>query len=196
MSQQINLRIERPPGPRFSAAIAALCLVLVLSVMLGYWQLQRHNTDLRQQSLAQGERQLEALRMNRQGLQAELGARIARREARAAATEHGRRQLSAALRERLGSGEFGSPGGYARHLEILAQIPGAGVWLTAIAISRAGKVMTLEGRAVDRNAVLAYAEVLNSRFAALEVSFAALELNAGAGDAAQGGTVPLTFRLH
>lgn len=196
MSQQINLMIARPPGPRFSAAMAVLAVVLVMFAMLGYWQFQRHNTGMRQQRLAQDEREHQTLRLNRDGLQAELAARTARRQARLAATDSGRRILSPALQTRLGSGEFGSASGYARHLEILAQIPGTGVWLTSIAITRAGKGMSLEGRALDRKAVLAYAEVLNSRFAALDLAFSALELNAVADESASGSAVPVTFRLY
>lgn len=195
MSQQINLMIVRPPGPRFSAGVGALMLLVLLSAMLGYGLLQQHNTSLLQQRVEQGERQLEALRQDRQGRQAELGARQARRAALAAA-DKGRRQLGEGLQQRLVGGEFGSADGYFRHLEILTQIPGAGVWLNSIAITRAGKAMSLEGQAVDREAVLAYVKVLNQRFAVLNVRFEALELNAMVTGAEAGGDAPVMFKLQ
>ena len=196
MSQQINLRVAPPPGPRLSAGRAVLLLLLVPCVMLAYWQLQRHHTGRQQQALVQGQLQIEALQQDKLQHQTELDARLARRAALAAANARGRRQLSAALRARLGSGEFGSVTGHGRHLDTLARMPGLGVWLTSIAINQAGRVVRLEGQAMDRKAVLEYAKVLNQRFEVLQVSFSALELGVQARDAAREAEAAVTFSLH
>lgn len=196
MSQQINLRVLPPPGPRLSAGRAALLLLLVSCVMFAYWQLQRHHTVRLQQALARGQLQIEALQQDKLQGQSELDARLARRAALAVASARGRRPLSAALRARLGSGEFGSISGHGRHLDTLARMPGLGVWLTSIAISRAGRVVSLEGQAMDRKAVLEYAKILNHRFEVLQVSFAALEIGVQVPDAAREAEAAVTFSLH
>lgn len=199
---QVNLWVKPPPGPRFSAAVAALGLGVTILAMLGWWQWEHsHSADLEAQ-LAQDGRRLESLRAELRARQAEL------QTLRVAGTAAvGGRRLDEPLMARLRSGEFGSLQGYAGYLDTLATIPGKGVSLSAITITRAGKEMRLQGQAIDEAAVLDYAATLNERFAPRGVSFAAIELSAGQTGGEKDGkkegetgserrTPPLSFRLY
>ena len=203
---QVNLWVKPPPGPRFSAAVAALGLGVTVVAMLGWWQWEHSRSADLEAQLAQDGQRLEALRAELRSRQAELQSlRVA------GAAGVGGRRLDEALMARLRSGEFGSLQGYAGHLDTLATIPGKGVSLSAIAITRAGKEMRLQGQAIDEAAVLDYAATLNERFASRGVSFAAIELSAGQAGGEKDGqkdgqkdgetdgerrAPPLSFRLY
>ena len=162
MSQQINLLPRPPAAPAISAKRALLGLGLWIVVQGAYAQWQQIQSQKAQQAALKIERQLHAQQAILSTLQRKLGETGSPNDiaAQIAALEPQTR-VSKDLLTRLESGELGSLGGYAPQLTAMAGIRQQGVWLTAIAITNAGRSLRVEGRALQKEQILFYARNLN-----------------------------------
>lgn len=199
MSQQINLLKQRHE-PIGSALLALGALVLMLVGLLGYGggllaeasRLQK-TANVSTQGLAQVKQGLQDLR---QRLAAEndrpaLKAEIEELKPKAEAFKQ--------LVDQVRSGGLGSAEGYANHLNALARVSEAGLWLTQVKVSNSGKVVHISGRALRNEAVMRYAKRLNESFAGFGVQFNSLEMTpenvAKAGDVGKPVLTTVAFKL-
>lgn len=168
-SQQINLQGQKKNELDFSrAAVAALGLVLVL--LLGFWGMRLWETAAARAAEAASARQLQEANARLQTLvqqsESDLGIKIAAIKPQAEAAQNILAQ----------AGNLGSQQGYARYFSSLAAIAEDELWLTNVAVEKAGKSVRLGGRALHKESVIRYAQQLNAFFADSGVQFTALEL--------------------
>ncbi len=199
MSQQINLLTQRRE-PIGSALLALASVALMLVGLLAYWSVLLTDSNRLQQSVSAGQQEsvrvkalLQAAQQRQTGghdgaaLKAELV--VLRPQAEAV------RQLVDQLR----SGTLGSREGYASHLTSLASISEDGLWLTNVAVSNAGKVVRISGRALRNESVMRYAGRLNAALAAQGVQFNSLEMTpeslARAGEPGKPVLTTVAFKL-
>lgn len=176
MSQQINL-LDRARAPVGSALAALAVVAVVLLGLLAYEiRLGVEAAGLRKAADA-GQRELDqvkaAMQAQRQRADANndasaIKAEIAALKPKAEAVKQ--------LVDPIRNGSLGNPEGYARYLGTLASVPEEGLWLTSVSITNAGKVMTLNGRALRNESVLKYAKRLNTAFAPQGVQFNSVEM--------------------
>ena len=176
MSQQINL-LDRPRAPVGSALAALAVVAVVLLGLLAYEaQMGVENARLRKAADA-GQRELNqvkaAMQAMRQRADADNDASAIKTEIDALKPKAEAVKL---LVEPIRNGSLGSAEGYARYLATLASVPEEGLWITSVSITNAGKVMTLNGRALRNESVLKYAKRLNEAFAPHGVQFNSVEM--------------------
>ncbi|MEO0316791.1 MAG: hypothetical protein RL404_468 [Pseudomonadota bacterium] len=162
MSLQINLLPVAPKPQKLSArrsvAVAGLSLLL-LTLHATWLGIQRdeavRGADQSRQQLQQQQQLLKALqkRLGDTEREGNIAAQIAALEPQT--------KVSRELLDALKSGELGSLEGYGAQLTDLASLRSAGVWVTAVRITNAGRNVRVEGRALSKNDVLPYARQLN-----------------------------------
>lgn len=176
MSQQINL-LDRPREP-VGSALGGLAVVAVVLLGLVSYEAElvvetnrlRKAADAGQRDLTQVNAAMQAMRQRADAdndataIKAEIDALKPKAEA------------VQQLLEPIRNGSLGSTEGYARYLSTLASVSEEGLWLTNVSITNAGKVMTLNGRALRNESVLKYAKRLNEAFASYGVQFNSVEM--------------------
>ncbi len=176
MSQQINLLKQRHE-PIGSALLALASAALMLVGLLAYWGVLLADANRLQQTVSAGKQELARVKAALQAVQqrqaggndgATLKAELAALRPKVEAV----RQLVDQVR----SSGLGSPEGYASYLTTLASISEDGLWLTHVAVSNAGKVVRISGRALRNESVIRYAGRLNAAFAPHGVQFNSLEM--------------------
>jgi hypothetical protein len=99
----------------------------------------------------------------------------------------------------IGKGSLGNPNGYAQYLTALAGVSEEGLWITSVAVTNAGRLVTLSGRALRTESILRYAKRLNEAFAPYEVQFNSMELTpdtpARTGEPGKPPLTTVAFRL-
>ena len=177
MSQQINLLIQaRELKSTLLPTLIGVGMVLV--VLLIYWGFQHLQTVKLQQTANTIEQQLNAAKKNMQLLQqkklatgekaGDLDAQIAALKAR---SEAGQEILTL-----LQKGELGNSTGYAGYLTKLMMISQSDLWLTNVAITNAGKNVSITGRALNNDSIINYAKRLNQQFSDYGVQFTSVEM--------------------
>jgi hypothetical protein len=177
MSRQINLVIQSGSRHAVSAERALLVLGLALVVLLAYWGYLFFQTAKLGKEAASVAAQITTQKKQLADVKQKLAARLdkdvgnAEIEALKVRSKAGEDLLS-----RLPNEANGGAQGYAAHMKTLAQISEKGIWLTALNITDGGKKVSLEGRSLRADAVLAYAKRANAQFSPLGVRFTSLEL--------------------
>lgn len=196
MVQHINLLSKRKTARGWvTIAMVGLglwALVLVLFAAGSEWQLQQ-------------QRKLEAqTRQSVNDLKAALDKK--RQEVGMANSEAMTRQI-ALLRGQLDAkrewvdllqkGELGNPLGYSQWFETLASVHVDGVWLQGMDIGKGGQTVSVNGKALNADAVMRYIEQANEAFKPLNVRFTSMEITQDAtGDAnSSRQTAPLSFKI-
>jgi len=199
MSQHINLL----PIVRRTAALSARRTALMLALWLlawlgmGLWG-QREIAETRQ-AAAHSTRQLHQQQALLKALQKQRGDNDATTDIAAQITALApRTRVAHDVLARLKSGELGSLQGYDGHLTTLAGITQPGVWLAMIHISHAGRALRVEGRALQKEQVLRYAQAVNSAMQTYEAQFAQIEIAPllPAPDANPGSAPVFSFKLY
>ena len=175
MSQQINLLPRAPAAPAVSAARSLLLLSVWMLGMFGYGQWQKMQSDQLQQKVVRAEQHLQSQQAIVHTLQRRLGEPPGNLAAQITALEPQTR-VSKDILARLKNGELGSVDGYGEQLVALAKITQPGIWLTTINISNAGRSVQIEGRALKKEQVLAYAGQLNKAMKQFEMQFSEVDI--------------------
>lgn len=99
--------------------------------------------------------------------------------------------------ELMQKGELGTPRGYVWFLEALAQTHEAGVWLRRVELAKGDQSVSIEGQALNTDAVMRYAEQINQGFKASGLQFSSMEIVQGAtvGGQSSSSTGALKFKL-
>jgi Tfp pilus assembly protein PilN len=175
MIQHINLLSKRKKRRAF-VWLAAWALVAVLLVLLGFaltteWRLQRlRAAEARtQQSIAE-------LRVALETKRREAGLEDSQALARQMATLRSQIEARRGWAELLQRGDLGSPQGYSRWLEVLAQVHEDGVWLQGLDIGKGGQAASVTGKATSAEAVMRYIAQVNEAFGPMGVQFSSMEI--------------------
>ncbi len=199
MSQQINL-LPLAPKPLLlsaqrSVAVAGISLLL-LALQSSWLGMQRdeavHAAHESHQQLQQQQLLLKALqkRLGDTETQGNIAAQIAALEPQT--------KVSRELLDALKSGELGSLEGYGPQLAELGSLPRAGVWVTMVRVTQAGRSVRVEGRALNKNDVLPYARQLNRALEKYGVQLQQVEIAPMPLSSEQdGGAAPVfTFKVY
>lgn len=199
MSQHINLLPVVRRACALSAQRAVLVLALWLLAWLGMALAGRQEVTDMTQAAANTTRQRQEQQAMLKALQKQLGQSDAATDiASQIAALEPRTRVAEDVLARLKNGELGSLQGYDGQLTTLASIAQPGVWLTAIHISNAGRALRVEGRALQKEQVLRYAQTLNSDMQAYAAQFAQVEIAPvlPAPGANPGSAPVFSFRLY
>lgn len=196
MSQQLNLL--PPPSSRYSPAIVALMILgLVAFALFAAWGVKRV-------ALAGARAEEAASAAQLKEVSAQFEKRFRARAAQInAEIEALRPRAAEAQQVMVLAAGLGRPEGYSPYFASLAAVREDGLWLNGVAVGQAGKLLQLEGRSLDKGAVLRYTQRLNAALADSGATLAALRLDVesfgnkmtGASTATVGGSgkeAPLT----
>ncbi len=174
MTQQINLLVIRRRHERSS--MIALGVIGALVVVLAVWAalLARQAQDLSTQADAAA-RELARVQETNRRLNATGNAQAASLRSETA-TMTAKASAQQRLLEQVQTADLGSRDGYAEHFAILGRVIEPDVWLSRISVGGGGKRITLEGRALNHEAMLRYVHRLNEAFASIDVKFGALTI--------------------
>lgn len=181
MTQHINLLRKQRLVP-LSLIWGGLGVLVILAAHAGYglWLLQENaRTQARLQAQAT---ELQALR-NQVALTGQPSQGAAQLQADIARLTPMARSY-AGLLEQVKGGRLGLEGGYLDQLTILARTIEPNVWITQVSIGEAGRRLSVEGKALNEQSVLTYAERLNQAYRAQGLTLAALEMTVDAASAA------------
>ncbi|ROZ68589.1 PilN domain-containing protein [Ramlibacter sp. WS9] len=176
MSQQINLLQPKDRSANTTAWMLAGVGVVLIGLLVNFQAIMSQTNRLRETAAA-GQRQLVQLRAVVQAVQqksaaqgdpAALAAEISALRPRADA-------MGQLVRE-VRAGSLGSPQGFSQHYRTLAAISEDGVWLTSVTVTKGGGSVSISGRALRSESVMAYARRLNEAFGSTAVRFNSLEL--------------------
>ena len=177
MTQQINLFAREVEERKAPLLLTIFGLVAFSGLLLLYYQVlhgQRLALDARvKQTARQLEAEAAAMKSMKDALAqrtdpARVAAELAALKSRAADAQE--------IVERLRKGELGTLEGFGGHFTSLAQIGEPGLWLTKVSVHNAGRVVEVEGRALQAEAVLRYATAVNRQVAPLGATVTSLEL--------------------
>jgi hypothetical protein len=176
MSQQINLLSSERATAR-SAVVATAVFAISLCALAGYWAWTsveagrlREAADLKERDVARNKKALQTLQeqVTTPGQVSPVQAELAALKPKAEAL--------AQLLDELKAGGVGSAEGASRQLLLLASVGEEGLWLTKISVTKAGKSVAIDGRALRSETVSRYAGKLNRVFAPMGVQFNSLEM--------------------
>lgn len=162
MTQQINLYARKVEENRRPLLLTIAGLVAFALLLGGYWHVlrtQNQQLDARvKQFTTQLETEKAAVKVMRDALAqrtdpARIAAEIAALKSRAAEAQD--------LVERVRKGELGTLDGFSGHFLGLAKIGEPGIWLTGVKIHESGKNVSIEGRSLEAESVLRYANEVN-----------------------------------
>lgn len=171
MTQHINL-LSRSAQRRIPRSAWTLCLPLVVGLVLPLvlW-------GLRAMALARAEQEQAKIQQQLQQARDQLAAATRQPGKGAAAgidSLRARAKAGQALQARIA--ELGSSTGYSRHFDALSGVTASQLWLTGIEIGRAGRSLTLSGKALDSGQVMAYSQQVNARLAGFGLALDGLEI--------------------
>jgi hypothetical protein len=177
MTQQINLFVREPVERRAPAAMAAAFIVVVAIALIFYWQILRDRTIKMEAQAKQSQTQVATEKTALQTMKDSLKQRTdpARLAAELAALKSQAGEAQQIV-DRIHRGELGTPDGFQSHLVALAHVAEQGVWLTNVKILNSGRNLELEGRSLQPESVLRYAEAVNKRVSDLGASVTAVEM--------------------
>ena len=176
MSQQINLLArERKPTPAWVFALGSVVLV-VMAALVYYAELTLDARQL-QREVNSAALEIEVANVALQTLQKRLLPEKDVAALKSEITELKPRAVAIAQTvDEIQSGSIGGANGFAAHFTTLAQVIQGGLWIHNVAIANGGKSVTVTGRALRNEAVMQYAQQLNTAFASLGVQFSSLDL--------------------
>jgi Tfp pilus assembly protein PilN len=194
MTQQINLYAREEEQRRGPLVVTAIGLVAFLLLLIGYGQVMRERTknlETRERSATQNlQNEKAALQTMKEALAArtdpaKLAAEIAALKSRATEAQD--------IVDRVARGELGTLEGFSGHFTTLARIGEPGVWLTAVKVQNAGRIVEIEGRSLQAESVLRYATEVNRQVASYGASVTAVEMTPIAN--AQTRATAVSFKL-
>jgi hypothetical protein len=176
MSQQINLlRAKRSPVGAAMWTLGGLGLLMV--ALLAYWQSLAAETARLRQTANAGAQKLAQVKIATQSLQKQKGTPDdAAALAAEIATLRPRAEAMAKLTEAIRSGSLGGTEGFSRYFGALGAISEDSLWLTGIAVSNGGSVVSISGRALRNESVMQYSRRVNQAFEPYKVHFKSLEI--------------------
>lgn len=189
MVQHINLLTPRQAKLKFLPlmllGIGLLTLVLTALAGKAEWQLhqQRKIEAQTQQSINQLK---DALEKKRQRLGLAENEAIGHQVTLLRSQLEAKREWAEAQRK----GELGSVFGYSLWLETLARVHVDGVWLQGLDIGKGGQSTSVQGKALNVDAVMRYIEQVNDAFEPMNVRFSSMEITQDA-PAVQGAGHPV-----
>lgn len=191
MSQQLNLLYEDRRGVN-PVVVALGAWGFVLLCLFAVWGINQLRLSAARESEAVAAQQLaeaRAIIKKREDAKVALAGQIAALQPAANAAQQ--------LLDRANG--LGSWKGYASQFMTLANVTETGLWLTDVDISKSGKVIKLQGNALNNDIILRYSRSLNDAFADQGVKFTILEMTpqtSGKGSGSAPALSSTKFSIH
>ena len=182
MSQQLNL-LPKDTDAISPAKLALIVLGLVVAALLVTWVIKRGMLVSARADEAASAAQLHQI-------STQLQERVQIRSAELKAETDALRSRAEAAQQVLNlAAETGRPEGYSPYFSLLGTVKEEGLWLTEVAVSKAGKSLQIQGNSLDKAAVVRYSTRLNTVLAETGIELTTLELTPVAIGSAASGSI-------